>query len=58
MFRTCNHRLPIETGRWVNIPRNEKVPDIIGDEFHYIFNCTSLQDYRSNTAFEEIMLFH
>ena len=23
-FRICNHHLPIESGRWANIPRNEK----------------------------------
>ena len=24
-FRLCNHRLPIETGRWFNIPREERI---------------------------------
>ena len=43
-FRTCNHYLPIENGRWMNIPRNERICnhcDIkeIGDEFHYILKC-------------------
>lgn len=41
-FFTRNHRLPIETGRWQNIPANErKCPNCtdIGDEFHYLFNC-------------------
>ena len=25
MFRTYNHHLPIESGRWVNITRNERI---------------------------------
>ena len=25
IFRLCNHRLPIETGRWLNIPRGERI---------------------------------
>ena len=50
-FRICNHHLPIENGRWVNIPRNERIcnhcnKQEIGDEFHYILNCTSLQQER------------
>jgi hypothetical protein len=39
-----NHKLPIEHGRWNNIPReNRKCNSCnleeIGDEFHYILNC-------------------
>jgi hypothetical protein len=41
-LRTCNMKIPIETGRWENIPK-EKIlckfcNDGIGDEFHYLFN--------------------
>ena len=39
-FRTSNHRLPIETGRWTNIPRNQRTCNLcgdgLGDEYHYI----------------------
>ena len=40
-YRTCNHRLPIETGRWTNIDRNDRYCQLcnsneIGDEYHYI----------------------
>ena len=39
-LRTRNHRLPIETGRWLHIPREERIcnlcSDKIGDEFHVI----------------------
>lgn len=43
-FRTSNHRLPIEKGRWENVPRAERTctkcsSNSIGDEFHYIMEC-------------------
>ena len=43
-FRTTNHRLPIEIGRWQNIERNNRIcllydTNTIGDEFHYILQC-------------------
>ena len=45
-FRTGNVKLPIETGRWFNIERGDRICHLcnsdVGDEFHYIFNCTSL----------------
>ena len=44
-FRCGSHKLPIETGRFYNIDRSERLCDLcdkeeLGDEFHYIFNCT------------------
>jgi hypothetical protein len=44
-FRTSNHRLPIEIGRWQNINRENRVCNLcqgreLGDEFHYLFECT------------------
>ena len=40
-LRTCNMKIPIETGRWVNIPQEKRLckfcNDGIGDEFHYLF---------------------
>ena len=43
-FRTCNTKLPIETGRWLNIPRHHRVCILcinrnIRDEYHYLFEC-------------------
>lgn len=43
-FRICNHKLPIETGRWRQIDRNLRkcnrcLGNAIGDEFHYVFEC-------------------
>ena len=50
-LRTCNHRLPIETGRWNNIERNLRKCtkcncNSIGDEFHYILECTFFSNDR------------
>ena len=46
-FRTGNAKLPIEVGRWRDIPRENRICHLcnqneIGDEFHYIFNCTDI----------------
>ena len=43
-YRTGNHRLPVETGRWDDIPLNERkckicTKDDFGDEYHYLFTC-------------------
>lgn len=42
-FRSRNHKLPIEVGRWRNIPYEQrKCPHCInylGDEYHYIMEC-------------------
>ena len=44
-LRTSNLKIPIETGRWHNIPVNERIchkcNENIGDEFHYMFVCKS-----------------
>jgi len=42
-FRTRNHRLPIEIGNWERTPINERLFQTcnrLGDEFHYLFECT------------------
>ena len=50
-FRTGNVKLPIETGRWFNIERHHRISHLcnsdVGDEFHYIFKCTSLSAERN-----------
>ena len=50
-FRTTNHRLPIETGRWRNIDRSLRFctlcnKNCIGDEFHYLLECTYFDKLR------------
>ena len=44
-FRCRNYKLPIVTGLYSNTPLEERICTLcncnaIGDEFHYIFNCT------------------
>ena len=44
-FRTTNHHLPIETGRWQSIERNNRKclycnKNDLGDEYHYLFVCS------------------
>ena len=50
-FRTLNHRLPIQTGRWNDVPRNERLCTKcnlgdIGDEFHYALVCPFFNEFR------------
>ena len=45
-MRTSNIRFPIETGRWYNIPREERFChlcniNLIGDEYHFLFCCSN-----------------
>ena len=45
---TGNHRRPVETGRWDDIPLNEQkcnicTTDDIGDEYNYLFTCDFLR---------------
>lgn len=50
LFRTRNHHLPIETGRWSNTDISERKCNLCnispGDEFHYLMNCKSLASER------------
>jgi hypothetical protein len=50
-LRTANHKLPIERGRYSNLPRHTRFCDIcdeqeIGDEYHFLFKCPTLCDLR------------
>lgn len=50
-FRTCNHRLPIEKGRWENVERNNRICNLcnnssIGDEFHFLLECSYFDHLR------------
>ena len=49
-FRTGNHKFPIETGRFNNIPiENRKCTycNRLGDEFHYLLECTKFRLIRN-----------
>ena len=57
-FRLCNIRIPIETGRWQKITRENRKctkcsKDVIGDEYHYLFICnnTEIQRLRSKILY-------
>ena len=43
-FRLSNFKLPVEVGRWRGVNREDRICHLcnvgIGDEFHYLFNCT------------------
>jgi len=45
-FRICNFKLPIETGRWNNVPRELRTCTLcnneISDEFHYLCICEEI----------------
>ena len=49
-YRTRNHRLPIETGRWSSIPASDRICQLcnadIGDEYHYIMQCPFFLEQR------------
>jgi hypothetical protein len=50
-FRTSNHYLPVETGRWNNILWEDRLCTLcdtneIGDEFHYLFICKFFENAR------------
>ena len=43
-LRTVNHNLPLETGRYTRIPRNERV---CKNEFHFCLECPALKELRN-----------
>ena len=54
-----NLELPIETGRWFNIERDDRICHLcnsdVGDEFHYIFSLSAkrneyIPNYYTNRA--------
>lgn len=50
-FRLSNHKLPIEKGRAIGIPRDERTCtkcelNDIGDEFHYVLICPFFKEIR------------
>ena len=52
-FRTANHKLPIEVGRWENIVYEDRKCNLcdkndLGDEFHYLLICPYFQNERKD----------
>ena len=58
-FRTSNHRLPIETSRWLGIPFDDRRCTFcytrqLADEMHFVLECKAFSDIRKtflNTKF-------
>ena len=50
-FRTRNHRLPVEVGRWRGVSLHERLylycNNDIGDEFHFILVCKHFHEHRT-----------
>jgi hypothetical protein len=62
-FRTTNHYLPFETGRWRNIDRENRYCNLcncqkLGDEYHYVLECSSLNDKRKQLLPKYFMKRH
>ncbi len=50
-LRTVNHKLPIERGRYSNLPRYRRTcnlcdKNLLGDEYHFLLECDMLKDLR------------
>jgi hypothetical protein len=59
-FRVSDHSLEIETGRYQNITREERICkncnlNEIGDEYHFFLKCTANHSLRNN-LFNKIIL--
>ena len=56
-FRTSNHRLPVETGRFYNVPYKNRICQEcfkdIGDEFHYLLKCPVFNQERKRFLSKE-----
>ena len=51
-FRTANHKLPVEKGRYTNMLREQRTcnlcdSDHVGDEYHFLLECPALVNLRN-----------
>ena len=51
-FRTCNHKLPIQVGRYKNTLRINRIyifcnNNTLCDEFHFVLECSILSELRN-----------
>lgn len=61
-FRTTNHHLPVEIGRWGTVERSKRYCNLcncnkIGDEFHVILECKALSKLRSQFLDTYLLFF-
>ena len=62
-FRLSNHRLPIPQRRSLGNPRDERICTVcdngeVGDEFHYLFNCSNENVTRNRTKYVDKYYTH
>ncbi len=62
-FRLSNHRLPIQQRRSLGIPRDERICTVcdsgeVGDEFHYLLNCSNENVKRNRTKYVDKYYTH
>ena len=68
-FRSLNHKMPIEWGRYLGTQRDDSIYELcrmhkIGNEFHYMLECTYFDDTknvylpRSLTSRHNVNVFH
>ena len=65
-FSLSNHRLPIQQRRSLGIPRDERICTVcdscdsveVGDEFHYLFNCSNENVKRNRTKYVDKYYTH
>ena len=60
-FRTLNHGLPIQRGRVMNLPYEDRLctkcsSADIGDEFHYVFSCPFFAESRGKQIFHHFIV--
>ncbi|MES9881290.1 MAG: reverse transcriptase family protein [Sedimenticola sp.] len=52
LFRTRNHKLPVETGRWTRTDRQRRICKLcnndLGDEYHHLLCCKELKRARAS----------
>ena len=60
--RTSNHKLPVETKGWENIPLNDRKCTVythdIGDEIHYLFRWSHFSAERCTLKFSETLVLY
>ena len=64
-FRTSSHKLEVEMGRYINIPRNKRkckfCRSVIEDEYHFLMSCQLYQDLRKTflpTEYTHVVNLH
>ena len=62
-FRISNHRLPVQQRRSLGIPRDERICTVcdsgeVGDEFHYLLNCSNENVKRNRTKYVDKYYTH